>query len=182
MDYIYFVNDNSIMNKDIEIDNLAMCMLFGCIYAAIIIVLTIIYADYAVIGSVCDISNPANIVNGDLALTVAQCNKAKSDYIARDTNRYYTLLFMGIFSILLGWFISSSGSLSYFQSQSQSQSNENYKTIGRSLVFAGFILISFFIIFGKHIINESFKDYIIAFTLGLTSVTVFDWLIRIDTI
>ena len=131
------------------ITNIWKYIIFGLIFAGIVVVLAGLYANY---GNVV-----ANCNNGNLE----NCARAKNQYDMRNINRSYTLLFTGIFAIIIGAYIANSSS------------NENYKTAGRSLVFGGLALLTWFVLFDDAIMTNFFRQLIFSFAMGITLAFVF---------
>lgn len=162
------IMDHNINNMEHDpFDNIWKYIIFGFIYVFIFIIITMICVEYDSVIDACDISN---YKNQDYTYAVANCNKAKNDYITRDINRFYAIFFVGLFSILIGMYIS------------KLQSDEKNKTIGRSLVAGGLGLIAFFITCDKNIVSINFRKYISAFTLGITWGFIFFLLLDFELI
>jgi hypothetical protein len=162
------MNNQVLNNMDNDpFDNIWKYFIFGIVYICVFVVITSIIADYDSVVNACDVSN---YKNNDYAYVIAQCNKSKIDYIVRDINRFYTLFFVGLFSILIGAYIS------------KSHLSENYKIAGRSLVTGGLGLIVYFIMCDENILSYFSKNCIFAFTIGITWGFIFTTLLDFDLI
>lgn len=161
------MNNNALKTDNDWIDNIWSYLIFGFIFTAVIVVISSVYTDYDNVIDACDVShaNNSNYVN-----MVVKCGKAKLEYINRDTNRFYALFFIGIFSIIIGAYVA------------KVSHTETYKTIGRSLVINGLALISFFILFDTTVINYVTRLYIFSFTMGVTIAFIFYSLLESELI
>lgn len=148
------MNNNIIVSVENDpMDNIGKYLIFGLIYVVVFIVVTNSIANYDSVVNACDISN----ADGSYASIMVKCNKEKMDYIVRDINRFYNLLYVGIISILIGAYIS------------KAYSNETCKTLGRSLVAGGLGLIAYFILFSStNVMSQFNKNLALSFTMGVT--------------